>query len=292
MRLSMMPTLLREAFGKDKFNREPEPDLVMDDKDQVAAFAQAGRVDGVMSASYLFNTARISQVIQDCNKVLDLGCGPATQLAQIAQVNPKIEFYGVDLSESMLENARIYCDELGMDNVFLKKDDISSLKTIADGSMDAVISTLALHHLPSNELLRKCFEQIKRVLKKDGALYVVDLSRLKSLYSILYFAYMNKDYQPAIFSLDYERSLRAAFSTEEFRNLTAEIFTPSNIQVFSTFIIPLLTIIKTEDKELPVETRKEIYRLSKNLPKKYLSDLNDIRFFFKLGGLKNDPFYF
>ncbi len=288
----MMPTLLREAFGKDKFNREPEPDLVMDDKDQVAAFAQAGRVDGVMSASYLFNTARISQVIQGCNKVLDLGCGPATQLAQIAQVNPKIEFYGVDLSESMLENARIYCDELGMDNVFLKKDDISSLKTIADGSMDAVISTLALHHLPSNELLRKCFEQIKRVLKKDGALYVVDLSRLKSLYSILYFAYMNKDYQPAIFSLDYERSLRAAFSTEEFRNLTAEIFTPSNIQVFSTFIIPLLTIIKTEDKELPVETRKEIYRLSKNLPKKYLSDLNDIRFFFKLGGLKNDPFYF
>lgn len=288
----MMPTLLREALGKDKFNREPEPDLVMDDKDQVAAFAQAGRVDGVMSASYLFNTARISQVIQGCNKVLDLGCGPATQLAQIAQVNPKIEFYGVDLSESMLENARIYCDELGMDNVFLKKDDISSLKTIADGSMDAVISTLALHHLPSNELLRKCFEQIKRVLKKDGALYVVDLSRLKSLYSILYFAYMNKDYQPAIFSLDYERSLRAAFSTEEFRNLTAEIFTPSNIQVFSTFIIPLLTIIKTEDKELPVETRKEIYRLSKNLPKKYLSDLNDIRFFFKLGGLKNDPFYF
>lgn len=288
----MMPTLLREAFGKDKFNREPEPDLVMDDKDQVAAFAQAGRVDGVMSASYLFNTARISQVIQGCNKVLDLGCGPATQLVQIAQVNPKIEFYGVDLSESMLENARIYCDELGMDNVFLKKDDISSLKTIADGSMDAVISTLALHHLPSNELLRKCFEQIKRVLKKDGALYVVDLSRLKSLYSILYFAYMNKDYQPAIFSLDYERSLRAAFSTEEFRNLTAEIFTPSNIQVFSTFIIPLLTIIKTEDKELPVETRKEIYRLSKNLPKKYLSDLNDIRFFFKLGGLKNDPFYF
>jgi len=119
-----------------------------------------------MSASYLFNTAHISQVIQGCNKVLDLGCGPATQLAQIAQVNPQTEFIGIDLSDRMLENARNYCKELGVNNVTFKKDDISVLKTISDGSMDAVISTLALHHLPKDELLRSCFEQIKRVLKK------------------------------------------------------------------------------------------------------------------------------
>lgn len=288
----MIPTLLRETFGKGSFNREPEPDLIMDDESQVSAFAKAGRIDGIMSASYLFNTARISQVIQGCNKVLDLGCGPATQLAQLAQVNPQTEFLGVDMSEHMLENARGYCKELGVDNVYFEKDDISVLKTISNDSMDAVISTLALHHLPSELLLRRCFEQIKRVLKKDGALYLVDLSRLKSLHSILYFAYLNKDYQPAIFSLDYERSLRAAFSSEEFRNLAAEIFVINDVNVFSTSLIPILTIIKTEDKALPNEVHEEILRLSKNLPKRYRNDLNDIRFLFKLSGLKNDPFSF
>lgn len=290
MRISVIPTLLREILGKHEFNREPEPDLVMQDKNQVAAFAEAGRIDGIMSATYLFNTTRISQVIQGCNKVLDLGCGPATQLAQIAQINPQIEFIGVDMSENMLKNAKAYCDQLGVNNISFVRDDISILNTIPGNSVDAVISTLALHHLPSERLLKNCFRQIERVLREEGALFLVDLSRLKSLYSVLYFAYLNKNYQPEIFSLDYERSLRAAFSSEEFRQLAAEMFPEKKVQILSTALIPILTIIKTEDKTLPQATLEKIRKLSENLPKRYRSDLHDIRFLFKLNGLKNDPF--
>jgi len=290
MRISIIPTLLREILGKHEFNREPEPDLVMHDEIQVMAFAEAGRIDGIMSATYLFNTARISQVIQGCNKVLDLGCGPATQLAQIAQINPQIEFVGVDMSENMLKNARAYCDQQGVNNISFVRDDISILNTIPDNSVDAVISTLALHHLPNERLLRNCYGQIKRVLREEGALFLVDLSRLKSLYSVLYFAYLNKNYQPAIFSLDYERSLRAAFSSRELRQLAAEMFVENKVNVFSTALIPILTIIKTEDKALPPALLEKISKLSRKLPKQYRNDLNDIRFLFKLGGLKNDPF--
>ncbi|MXS79793.1 Methyltransferase domain-containing protein [Nitrosomonas eutropha] len=290
MRISVIPTLLREILGKHEFNREPEPDLVMQDKNQVAAFAEAGRIDGIMSATYLFNTTRISQIIQDCNKVLDLGCGPATQLAQIAQINPQIEFIGVDMSENMLKNAKAYCDQLGVNNISFVRDDISTLNTIPDNSVDAVISTLALHHLPSERLLKNCFRQIRRVLRTEGALFLMDLSRLKSLYSVLYFAYLNKKYQPAIFTLDYERSLRAAFSSEEFKQLAAEIFPEKKVQILSTALIPILTIIKTEDKTLPQTTLEKIRKLSENLPKRYRNDLHDIRFLFKLSGLKNDPF--
>ncbi|MBV6390728.1 MAG: Ubiquinone/menaquinone biosynthesis C-methyltransferase UbiE [Nitrosomonas europaea] len=290
MRISIIPTLLREILGKHEFNREPEPDLVMHDESQVAAFAEAGRIDGVMSATYLFNTARISQVIQGCNKVLDLGCGPATQLTQIAQINPQIEFVGVDMSENMLKNARVYCGQLGINNISFIRDDISTLNTIPDNSVDAVISTLALHHLPDANSLGRCFKQIKRVLKQGGALFLVDLSRLKSLYSVLYFAYLNKNYQPAIFSLDYERSLRAAFSSREFRQLAAEMLSENKINVFSTALIPILTIIKTEDKALSLAVLEKISKLSKELPKQYRNDLNDIRFLFKLSGLTNDPF--
>ena len=290
MRISIIPTLLREIIGESEFNREPEPDLIMHGENQVAAFAEAGRIDGVMAATYLFNTARISQAIQGCNKALDLGCGPATQLAQIAQINPQIEFVGVDMSENMLKNATAYCDQLGINNVSFIRDDISTLNSIPDNSVDAVISTLALHHLPSERLLKNCFRQIKRVLREEGAVFLVDLSRLKSLYSILYFAYLNKNYQPAIFSLDYERSLRAAFSSEEFRQLAAETFPENKVNALSTALIPILTIIKTEDKALPQTTLEIIRKLSRNLPKRYRNDLNDIRLLFKLGGLKNDPF--
>jgi len=51
-----------------------------------------------------------------------------------------------------------------------------------------------------------------------------------------------------------------------------------------------LTIIKTEDKALPNEVHEKILILLKKIPKQYRNDLNDIRFLFKLSGLKNDPF--
>ena len=101
-RLSLVPTLFRELIVDPQFPREPEPDLVMEDDDQVQAYSDAGRIDGLMSASYLFNSARISATIAGCKRVLDLGCGPATQLAQVAQLNPDISFVGVDLSKEML----------------------------------------------------------------------------------------------------------------------------------------------------------------------------------------------
>lgn len=85
--------------------REPEPDLVMDDPQQVAAYDEAGSIDGLMSSAYLFHSARVSQVIRGCKEVVDLGCGPAIQRCQIAQLNPSTTFHGLDLSPEMLEKA-------------------------------------------------------------------------------------------------------------------------------------------------------------------------------------------
>lgn len=288
-KVSMLPTLLRESFGREPIIREPEPNLVMDNEEQVKAFAEAGRIDGIMSASYLFNSVRISQVIQGCKDVIDLGCGPATQLAQIAQLNPKINFTGIDLSLEMLGNAQEYCNSLNLKNIKFMEDDISTLKKIHDQSVDGVISTLALHHLPTMDLLRCCFTQVKRVSRPNGALCLIDLTRLKSLKSVIYFAYMNRKAQPHIFSLDYERSLRAAFSVDEYRQLISIINLP-NVDVVSTFQIPILIIIKTNDKPIPECLQTKIQDLYDNFPRRYKRELDDIRLFFALGGLKNDRF--
>ena len=218
-RLGLFPVFVREKFCERTLPREPEPDLVMEGEDQVAAFAEAGRIDGVMAASYLFNAAHISQAIQGCATVVDLGCGPATQLALVAQLNPGISFIGVDLSPGMLASAAAHVRALGLTNVRFQQDDVSKLSSLADQSVDGVISTLALHHLPTHDLLRACFLQIRRILKPNGAIFIVDLGRLKSLKSVIYFAYMNAKHQPHIFSLDYERSLRAAFLHDDFAAL-------------------------------------------------------------------------
>lgn len=287
-RPGMLPVLFRESWAKRVLPREPEPDLVMEGPAQVAAFAEAGRIDGVMAASYLFNTARITQAIQGCQSVVDLGCGPATQLAQVAQFNPDISFTGVDLSAGMLDSARAHIDALGLHNVRFVQDDFSGLEAIPDQSADGVISTLALHHLPTHEHLDKCFRQIARILRPGGAIYLVDLGRLKSLKSVLYFAYMNAQHQPHIFSLDYERSLRAAFVRDDFEKLSRQYL--PEVQVYTTFKIPVLHIVKTPDRTLPPAIRTRFREMRRQLSDGYRGDLDDIRLFTRLGGLTNDPF--
>lgn len=287
--VGLVPVIYREVIEARQFPREPEPALVMDDPEQVQAYADAGRVDGLMAAAYLFHSARISQVIQGCREVVDLGCGPATQLVQVAALNPAIRFTGVDLSPSMLASAKTHVAENKLDNVTLAQGDITRLDAIPSASVDGVISTLALHHLPSIDHLEACFREIARILRPGGALYLADFGRLKSLKSVLYFAYMNARHQPHVFSLDYERSLRAAFLAEELRALAARML-PDGVRVHCTFLAPLLVAIQTEPRALPPDLKARLVAMRKRLPRRYRVDLDELRQFFRLGGLPGDAF--
>ena len=290
-RMGLLVVFGREVFSKRTLPRAPEPDLIMEGEDQVVAFAEAGRIDGVMGASYLFHSAHISQTIAGCERVLDLGCGAATQLAQIAQLNPQTAFLGMDLSEEMLGNARKHVASLGLSNVEFIHGDFSHLNGLEDASFDGMICTMALHHLPAEEDLRRCFREIDRVLKQDGALYLVDFGRLKSLKSVIFFAYMNRANDPHLFSLDYERSMRAAFLYEDFVRLAGEEL-PSYVEVYSTFLVALLTLLKTPDRApLTEKQRAEVLAMKDRIENRYQSILSDIRRLFRWGGFKaNNPF--
>jgi arsenite methyltransferase len=287
--LAFLPIILHELLAKRTLPREPEPDLVMEDEDQVKSYSLAGRIDGVMSAAYLFHTAQATSVIDGAKRVVDLGCGPATQLAQIAAFNPRSEFLGIDLSPSMLESARAHVAASGLQNVTLAQGDITDLSGIGSHSVDAVISTMVLHHLPTREHLAACFRGIARVLKPGGAVYLTDFGRLKSLKSIIKLAYMNAGNEPHLFSLDYERSLRAAFLYEEFVGTAAEHL-PNSVRAYRTFLVPLLVILRTPPRSISPESARELDKLRRSLPARYRRDLEDLRLFFRLGGLPEDPF--
>jgi len=56
-------------------------------------------------------------------------------------------------------------------NVDFLRGDITRLERIDDRSMDGVINTIALHHLPAFGDLSACCREISRVLRPGGALY-------------------------------------------------------------------------------------------------------------------------
>lgn len=288
-RLAFVPIILREQLGRRTLPREPEPDLVMQDEEQVRAYSLAGRVDGVMSAAYLFHTGQASSVIRGARTVVDLGCGPATQLAQIASLNPDSDFLGIDLSPTMLESARMHVEACGLTNISFWQGDITNLSRFDDHSVDAVISTMVLHHLPTRGHLESCFREIARIVKPGGAVYLTDFGRLKSLKSVIEFAYMNEDRQPHIFSLDYERSLRAAFLYEELAEMGKK-YLPGSVRAYGTFLVPLLVVLRTPPRPLPKDVTARLNEIRNALPRRYRRDLEDLRLFFRQGGLSGDPF--
>lgn len=65
---------------------------------------------------------------------------------------------------------------------------------------------------------------------------------------------------------------------------------PHDAHLVSTFIVPFLVTLKTEDKPLPENLRARLKAMQKELNPRYRRDLDDLRSFFRLGGLGSDPF--
>lgn len=286
---SLLPTIARELFSKRTLPRVPEPE-VMDDPTQVSAYAEAGVAEGMMAAGYVFHTARITQVIQGCKYVLDLGCGPGTQLCDVAELHPHIEFCGVDLSEEMLEHASAHAAARGLRNVSFRRGDMSQLDGFADHSVDGVISTLTLHHLPSYADLERCFASIARVNKPDGALYLADFIRLKSARSVEFLAGLGIGPESAQFMNDFEMSMRAAFLKEELEGLRARYL--AEARSYATFMVSFLAVIKTPDRPLSNELRALIHARRAALSPRDRRDLDGLRYLLAAGGLENDPYRF
>lgn len=260
----------------------------MDNPEKVAAYTRAGREDGVMAPVYLFHCAQICEIVQAGDTVVDLGCGPATQLAMSARLNRNTRFIGVDLSPDMLDKAQDLLNEQALSNVELRKEDITRLSSFADASVDVVISTVALHHLPDLSALDRCIAEVSRILKPGGGLYLVDFGHLKSEKSIEYFAHQYADRQPELFTLDYLYSLRAAFSLKDFKRLIDKCFT-GDIKVYSTFLMPFMVAVKRRPVGIDIDPGviSQLQQIRDNLPPHHKTDLSDLKTFFRMGGLRS-----
>jgi arsenite methyltransferase len=104
--------------------------------------------------------------------VLDLGCGAGTDLLIAAQMTgPEGRVIGVDMTPSMLAQARASAQEMGLADVELHEALIEELP-IEDGSVDVVISNGVIDLVPDKDAV---FDEIDRVLRPGGRLQFADV---------------------------------------------------------------------------------------------------------------------
>ncbi len=243
--LAMMMHMLMERLTPGDRPRVPEPDLVMDAPEQVAAFAHSGDRDGPLAPIYLYLATQAASAIPKGGRVLDLACGPCNQLAVLAALHPDTDFVGLDLSATMLEQARTTLERAKLRNVTLVQGDMRTLSGFADQSFDGVFSTLSLHHLPTPADLAQTGHSVARVLRPGAGVYLADFGRLKRQATLRFLVQDRENEQTPLFTQDFMNSLQAAFSLSELRQVIQPLTTlGAQVQVHTTALAPFMVIMR------------------------------------------------
>lgn len=280
----LLTTLLRELISSAPFDRLPESDPVMDSGEAVSAFVRAGRPNGILSGVYAFYLEQACRMIRPGDRVLDLGCGPAVLLASIAAMNQDASFIGIDRSSGMIATGKTSLREAAARNVDLRIDDMTGLESVEDGSIDVVLSSMAMHHLPDTDHLQRCFEAIERVMAPGARVFISDFGRLKSLKSVDCFVRRAIPKDEPILERDYRASLRAAFSKEEFgRALSSRA--RRRIAIYSTVVSPMMVVLMAPFPESAAANRDSAGRLLAALPRSRRADYRQLRLCLRLGGM-------
>jgi ubiquinone/menaquinone biosynthesis C-methylase UbiE len=134
-----------------------------------------------LSANFLFFGTRrrsyrrllTATGVQRGNRVLDIGCGPGYFARMLAEaVGPQGSVVGIDAAPEMIEYASRKARRLAN-----CKFETGAAETLAfpESSFDVVVSSLMMHHIPS-ELRLQAVREMRRVLRPGGVLLLSDFS--------------------------------------------------------------------------------------------------------------------
>ncbi|MFK8258380.1 class I SAM-dependent methyltransferase [Erwinia sp. AnSW2-5] len=256
--------------------------MLMEDRLGAAAYDFEGK-EGVLPGVYYYQIIQMCGLIKAGDTVMDLGCGPCNLLCILAQLNPESQFIGVDLSDEMLDIARKNIKEKRISNITLIKNDITDIKSVASGSIDIAISSMAIHHLPDIDSLRTLFKEIERILTPEKRVYLYDFGKTKRTETIDFFlSTVTNDFVRE----DYRNSLKAAFSLNDFRTLTQQ-YLGKKAQVFSTRIVPIIVVIKSRSHELTDEQKWRLRTMIEALNAQQRNDFNMLKLFLRMSGMRS-----
>ena len=108
-------------------------------------------------------------------RILDLGGGVGRY--SIALTKEGHELTLIDLAEKNLEEAHRLCREEGVTIYRMELGNALDLSSIKDDSFDVVLAMGPFYHIKEKAQRIQCINEIKRVLKKDGALFTAHLSK-------------------------------------------------------------------------------------------------------------------
>ncbi len=184
------------------------------------------------------------------SSILDIATGTADFAIEAIALSPK-KIVGVDISEGMLEKGKKKINKLELDNIISLSYGDSENLPFDNESFDAITVGFGVRNF---EDLNKGLNEIKRVLKKDGQLAILEFSKPKKFPVKQSFYLYSKFLLPffgRLFSRDKSAytylpaSVEAFPEGEQFKNILAKNgFSQINLKSLSGGIATIYSAIK------------------------------------------------
>tara|TARA_B100000575_G_C23015810_1_gene584997 strand:- start:33 stop:713 length:681 start_codon:yes stop_codon:yes gene_type:complete len=113
------------------------------------------------------------------SKILDIGCAFGNNLIPFADIG--CEIYGIDIHSKIGSLAERFLGSKGYKNFTFKEGNNREIN-FGDNSFDLVISINTIHYENNERNICKAFEEISRVLKPGGYLYLCTVGKKHSIY--------------------------------------------------------------------------------------------------------------
>jgi len=150
-------------------------------------------------------------------KVLDIGTGPGFVAIEVAKLlqGSDCQVVGMDLSEPMLTLAAENAARAGVNGILTWREGDVKAMPFPDGEFDLVVSNDSLHHW---EDPRPVFNEVARVLKKDGRCVIHDLKRLQHWWPWMFVKLVSLMI-PSDFRIHWWNSIKSSYTADELRDI-------------------------------------------------------------------------
>src|SRR3989344_4303157 len=126
--------------------------------------------------------AKVQKHVRLGQKVLDAGCGTGSLAVDFAKKYTTTRMHAVDADTRMLNIAKNKAvrnsAHIAFQHGYLQK------LPYPNNTFDTVYSSLVFHHLPKRGK-QEALKEIRRVLKKGGKFYLIDVGKPSSVFSLL-----------------------------------------------------------------------------------------------------------
>jgi ubiquinone/menaquinone biosynthesis C-methylase UbiE len=124
--------------------------------------------------------------VKDGHRFLDLGCGAGDYSIQAAKlVGDSGVIYALDKMEEIIDGVQLEVNRQGLTNIKTNVASIEKTIPIEDDCIDICLISTVLHTLDLHRCKDVLFNEIRRVLKSDGRLAIIECKKVDSSFGPL-----------------------------------------------------------------------------------------------------------